>query len=154
MSSAFENDVEYLSIREAAARIGVHPNTIRNWITRGTIKHAPHRRQARYRIPASEVERLTFEPTWSRRGLDLLLARYPMFDLLRVDGQQDSGPWLLVELGQPSEGDAPAWAVWHFAIWKATGAVYLREHDGAVPDDPIFVPDGSPYRPGSGNGRG
>lgn len=88
-----------------------------------------------------------FDPSLARRGLDELLARYPHLDLVRVDWQLPDpetssivSPWLLVELGQPSDGfeKTPAWAIWHFAIWRSTGAVYVMR-DGAVDDDPILV---------------
>lgn len=31
------------------------------------------------------------------------------------------------------------------AIWRNTGALYRVERDGSVADDPIYVPEGSPY---------
>jgi hypothetical protein len=88
-----------------------------------------------------------------RRSLDALLARYHGYDVVSIDWQierlppdviaQDhplasQGPWVLVELGQPSEtfDEMPAWAIWQFAIFKATGAVHSMR-DGAVSDDPI-----------------
>jgi hypothetical protein len=85
-----------------------------------------------------------------RRALDALLAHYPAFDLLRVDWQIDpgderrsphwAGSWVLVDLGQPSDliDLKPAWAVWRFAIWRATGAVHQVGPDGAVIDPPII----------------
>ena len=47
------SDHEWLSIREAARRLGVHENTIRNWIARGTLKFA--------RLPGSGYRRLRNE---------------------------------------------------------------------------------------------
>lgn len=80
-----------------------------------------------------------FDPSPSRRGLDLLLVMHPHFDLVNAGMPDEQSPWLLVDLGQPSTGDAPAWAVWQFAIWRATGAVY-RVAGGAVDDDPFIEP--------------
>lgn len=98
-------------------------------------------------------ERGTSEPTLARRGLDLLLATYPGFDLLKVDWQlpedwqlfgasaeRGAGPWLLVVLGQRSDDGSEVWARHHFAIWKRTGAVHGVQHDGSVTDDPLFTP--------------
>lgn len=89
-------------------------------------------------------------PSLVRRGLEELLRRHPHLDLLEVDWQVEPpdgrsvarwrGPWVLVDLGQPSDAIEvePAWAVWRFAIWRSTGAVYVVGHDGAVGDDPLF----------------
>jgi hypothetical protein len=100
---------------------------------------------------------VSFEPSPARRGLDALLKLYPFHDLIAVDWQIDEsegvqtfvGPWVLVDLGQPSEtvrlglsGDVAAWATWRFAIWRSTGAVHVLGHDGAVSDDPIIEPPG------------
>jgi hypothetical protein len=85
------------------------------------------------------------DPTIERRSLVLLLAMHPLYDLLSVDWQLAdddhgmSGVWILVNLGQPSDGDVEAWAVHHFAIFKETGAVHGLDHDGAVTDDPLFT---------------
>lgn len=86
-----------------------------------------------------------------RQALDSLLDRYPGFDVVSIDWQIGSeytsgapaarrtiGPWVLVEIGQPSEtfDEQPAWAIWKFAIWKSTGAVHSMS-EGAVSDEPI-----------------
>lgn len=70
--------------------------------------------------------------SWTRKGLDLLLARFPDAELARV--WVSGGVWVCVDF-QSGE---------HFAIWRATGAVY-RVEGGAVHDDPFLVPEGSPY---------
>ena len=81
----------------------------------------------------------------ARQGLDLLLETYPDFDLLEAETaweeHQLDRPWLLVTLGQRSEGEHPAWARHRFAIWKTTGAVHGLLHDGSVTDDALFAPD-------------
>lgn len=86
----------------------------------------------------------TFETSLARRGLDALLERYPFFDLLDVKrsvGGERYGlignPWMVVVLGQRSEGESEAFARWEFAIWLSTGAVHSLR-DGAVSDDPII----------------
>jgi hypothetical protein len=79
-----------------------------------------------------------------RRGLDWLLATHPDFDLLdaTIPGRSigQPSPWLLVVLGQPSEGEQTAYAIHRYAIFKNTGAVHLLGSDGAVSDDPVYVP--------------
>lgn len=85
-----------------------------------------------------------------RQALDVLLKRYPDFDVVSVEWQVDpgdnrsvarwDGPWVLVDLGQPSEHMEiePAWAVHQFAIWRTTGAVHRIGPEGAVEDEPII----------------
>jgi hypothetical protein len=97
-----------------------------------------------------------FTPSPARRGLDWLLETHPHLDLVSLDWQVEPddgrsvahwrGPWLLVELGQPSEQIEiePAWAIWRFAIFRRTGAVHPIDHDGAASDDPIYVPGEEP----------
>jgi excisionase family DNA binding protein len=52
--------VEAVPIREAAKRLGVHENTIRNWADRRVIRS--HRLPSGIRrIPRSEIERLEHE---------------------------------------------------------------------------------------------
>ena len=94
-----------------------------------------------------------FTASPARRGLDELLKHYPFFDVLyiergnaetemRIQGAPFSAAWILVTLGQPSEGEIEAFARWEFAIWKNTGAVY-RVVSGAVQDPAIIeVPHG------------
>lgn len=91
-----------------------------------------------------------------REALDALLARHPLFDVVAIDWQierlppdvinqqhplAEQGPWVLVDLGQRSENfdNVPAWAIWRYAIWKSTGALYAMR-DGAVADDPFWTP--------------
>lgn len=98
----------------------------------------------------------SFQPSLTRQALDELLRLYPYFDLIKVDWQvrassfdenggktpaTHTGPWVLVYLGQQSSifDEIPAWAIWRFAIWKVTGALYRMEGP-MVPDDPIWTP--------------
>jgi hypothetical protein len=74
----------------------------------------------------------------ARQGFDALLALHSGFDVVRVEWQDD-GPWVLVELGQPSVSDGNVFARHPYAIWKRTGAVHGM-HDGAVSDDPLLTP--------------
>ena len=97
-----------------------------------------------------EIDASVWDPPLVRQALDRLLVLYPMFDLVSIDWQMGGnyrtgfrhrGVWVLVALGQPSEGfdELPAWALWHFAIFKATGALHNMEH-GEVIDPPIWTP--------------
>jgi hypothetical protein len=79
-----------------------------------------------------------FSPSLARRGLDRLLETHPHLELVRAEWQE-SGPWLLVELGQASTNGGPPWAVHPYAIFKRTGAVHGMI-GGAVTDDPILEP--------------
>ena len=84
-----------------------------------------------------------FDPSPARRGLDLLLLMYPHLDLVSATspGDDELGtPWLIIELGQPSEGKVEAYARWRYALLKKTGAVYRFDPDGAVQDDPFIEP--------------
>jgi hypothetical protein len=85
-----------------------------------------------------------FEPSPARRGLELLLKMHPHLDVVdvRVPGVEIDArsPWLLVDLGQPSQGASNAYAIWRFAIWRTTGAVHRIGSDGAVDDDAIIEP--------------
>lgn len=72
-----------------------------------------------------------------RRGLDLLLALHPEHELLGAEYQYD-GAWLLVHLGVRGEGAADAFAIYPYAIFKNTGAVYGVQADGSVGDDPLW----------------
>lgn len=90
------------------------------------------------------------EPSLARRGIDRLLEVMAHREILSLDSQpgreasatrdypgaplrdysaQEPGPWVLVTF---VGGD-------QFAIWKATGAVYIVGPDGAVDDDPILA---------------
>ena len=74
----------------------------------------------------------------ARLGLELLLSLHPEHELLSATWQYD-GPWLLVSLGLRGQGEADAFAIYSYAILKATGAIY-GVRDGAVGDDPLWVP--------------
>ena len=52
--------VEMIPLREAAQRLGVHENTVRNWIDRGLIIGSRLPSGTR-RLPAAEVARLERE---------------------------------------------------------------------------------------------
>jgi hypothetical protein len=80
-------------------------------------------------------------PSEARQGLDLLLSSAPHLDLLDADWQED-GPWLMVTLGQPSQGEEERWARHRYAIFKRTGAVHGLQLDASVTDEPILVPTG------------
>src|SRR5262245_5789767 len=53
-------DREAVSVQEAARRLGVHPNTIRNWIRSGNLEaHQPAGRRGRVLIPTAALRSLT-----------------------------------------------------------------------------------------------
>jgi hypothetical protein len=103
------------------------------------------------------------EPSWERKGLDLLLAHYPMATLARLDrheGRMQEPGWF--DYGGPAPGEPGGWAPtppgpWvsvtlevlgsrkQFGVWKETGAVYTVDRHGACADDPFLVPEGSSY---------
>jgi len=88
-----------------------------------------------------------FTASLARRGFDELLVRYPHLDVLSVEwGSRDetvsrvSNPWVIVCLGQPSQGVHEAWARWYFAVWKDTGSVYrMSDAGGPAEDDPYIT---------------
>ena len=87
-----------------------------------------------------------FEPTLARQALDELLTRYPHMDVLSIEwGNHDPEgaslhpDWTLVCLGQPSAGGHEAWARWHFAIFKRTGAVYRMVGPKGPVEDPAII---------------
>jgi excisionase family DNA binding protein len=53
-------NVDMIPLREAAQRLGVHENTVRNWIDRGVIVGVRLPTGTR-RLPVAEVERLERE---------------------------------------------------------------------------------------------
>ena len=53
-----EDNPTYLTLKEASARLGVHPNTLRNWEQRGLVQLARLPGSRYRRIPKSEMERL------------------------------------------------------------------------------------------------
>lgn len=68
-----------------------------------------------------------------RRGLDLLLAYYDEYDVVRVE-QNDW--WLLVDLREAFVTTDVG--TLSFSIWRNTGDVYRVGADHAVVDDPIL----------------
>ena len=50
-----------LTVREAARRLGVHPNTLRNWEQRGVIRLMRLPSSGYRRVPIEEVQRLAQE---------------------------------------------------------------------------------------------
>jgi hypothetical protein len=75
--------------------------------------------------------------SYVRRALDRLLELHPTWDLVEYEWQS-SGPWVLVVLGQPSNGSVEAFARHPYAIFKNTGSVYGMRN-GAVDDDPFLT---------------
>lgn len=59
---------DFIPIRRAARRLGVHENTIRNWIDKGLIL-ARRLPSGTRQIPAGEVDRLEREMLIAPRGL-------------------------------------------------------------------------------------
>lgn len=52
---------EFLTVEETAQRIGVHEQTVRRWLRTGQMLGTLITRQAGYRIPRDEVERVLRE---------------------------------------------------------------------------------------------
>jgi len=50
-----EGKANYLTLKEAAERLGVHPNTLRNWKRRGVIRLARLPGSCYRRVPVYEV---------------------------------------------------------------------------------------------------
>jgi excisionase family DNA binding protein len=53
-----EGNPTYLTLKEASARLGVHPNTLRNWERRGLVRLTRLPGSRYRRVPKSEMERL------------------------------------------------------------------------------------------------
>lgn len=51
------------------------------------------------------------------------------------------GPWVTVKILSPANLEVTN----EYAIWRVTGCVYVPDARGAIGDDPVFVPEGSPY---------
>ena len=56
-----EGKANYLTLKEAAERLGVHPNTLRNWERRGVIRLERLPGSKYRRVPVHEVQRLAPE---------------------------------------------------------------------------------------------
>lgn len=116
--------------------------------------------------PGSLLRRLSEEAA----GLvDLLVGDDPLvldaIEWLRAEWRENSMVMHTKRNGEPAEGHVVLtgnehwvfadvqvgddYGAWDFelkhAIWRNTGALYRVERDGAVADDPIYVPEGSPY---------
>ncbi len=52
---------EFVTVEEAAQRIGVHEQTVRRWLRNGQMLGTLITRQTGYRIPRAEVERVLVE---------------------------------------------------------------------------------------------
>lgn len=52
---------EYMTVDEVAARIDVHPQTVRRWLRTGQMRGTLISRTAGYRVPRDEVERVLEE---------------------------------------------------------------------------------------------
>ncbi|MCX6028508.1 MAG: MerR family DNA-binding transcriptional regulator [Chloroflexi bacterium] len=82
-----EGNPTYLTLKEASARLGVHPNTLRNWEQRGLVRLARLPGSRYRRVPESEVERLASKmetglpdissDRWVRSGKVLILLPPP-----------------------------------------------------------------------------
>jgi Helix-turn-helix domain len=53
-----DREPEFLSVRETAHRLGVHENTVRNWVDRGILESARKPGARFHRFAAAEVERV------------------------------------------------------------------------------------------------
>jgi hypothetical protein len=72
------------------------------------------------------------------KGLEWLAEQHPDARVVLYDKQPETwsrieGPWVCIDFVC-----GPTAQVSRYAIWKATGNVYLVGDDGAVEDDPIY----------------
>ena len=58
-----EGKANYLTLKEAAEQLGVHPNTLRNWERRGVIRLERLPGSKYRRVPVHEVQRIERELT-------------------------------------------------------------------------------------------
>jgi excisionase family DNA binding protein len=58
MAVAMAEPETYLTVEQAAQRLGIHEETVRRWLRSGKLRGNLLSERAGYRIPASEVERL------------------------------------------------------------------------------------------------
>jgi len=56
-----EGNRTYLTLKEASEKLGVHPNTLRNWEQKGLVRLARLPGDRNRRVPVSEIERLERE---------------------------------------------------------------------------------------------
>ena len=56
-----EGKANYLTLKEAAEQLGVHPNTLRNWERRGVIRLERLPGSRYRRVPVYEVQRVSYE---------------------------------------------------------------------------------------------
>ncbi len=56
-----DTETQFVTVDEAAHRIGVHAQTVRRWLRSGQMLGTLINRQAGYRIPKDEVERVLVE---------------------------------------------------------------------------------------------
>lgn len=116
---------EYLNVRETARLLGVHENTIRNWVRAGTLRSSRVPGSTSHRFERSEVERLQRE-----RGA----AASSMAPLLRIESPDLVGPsdldrWAATE---DAKGAFPGLIARLLTATAAVANVEMRSHEGVA----------------------
>lgn len=69
-----------LTLKEAARRLGVHPNTLRNWEEQGVIRLIRLPGSRYRRVPVSEVQRLSAQMHGQQVGMGSVRLELPSDD--------------------------------------------------------------------------
>ena len=77
-----------LTLKEASKRLGVHPNTLRNWEQQGVIQLIRLPGSRYRRVPVSEVQRLAAQMHGQRAGTENVRLQPPSDDpVVIAEGQ-------------------------------------------------------------------
>lgn len=82
----------YLSLKQAAQRLGIHEQTLRSWESQGLIRLAHLPKSGYRRVPIEEVERIESEMNGdqSRQAVRILAPRVDKESLARAEKLADS----------------------------------------------------------------
>jgi excisionase family DNA binding protein len=76
-----------LTLKEASSRLGVHPNTLRNWEEQGVIRLVRLPGSRHRRVPLSEVERLLAQMHGRKAGANVRLEPPPSDGAIIAEGK-------------------------------------------------------------------
>jgi excisionase family DNA binding protein len=140
MSSEREN-AEHLSLREAARRIGVHENTIRNWVARGLLESEKVAGSRYPRFSADDVDRVAHQQQVSSEKARRTEGTSELVDADYLDswaGSREAEELLPEVVARLIEGTTGV-----VGVHMRTGdGIRLQGWDGLVEDSP-----GSPWVP-------